>query len=127
NPGSIAYSLPDCDVPKTELPPALMRSELRLPELGEVDIVRHFTRLSQKNYCVDLGIYPLGSCTMKYNPKINEEAIRLAGFSQIHPYEDEEAVQGTLQVMYELQSFLAEISGLPGVTLQPAAGAQSEL
>ncbi|MDE3091730.1 MAG: aminomethyl-transferring glycine dehydrogenase subunit GcvPB, partial [Chloroflexota bacterium] len=92
-----------------------------------VDVVRHFTRLSQKNYCVDLGIYPLGSCTMKYNPKINEEAVKLRGFAQIHPYQDVETVQGAMQLMYELQEYLGEISGLPGVTLQPAAGAQGEL
>jgi glycine dehydrogenase subunit 2 len=92
-----------------------------------VDVVRHFTRLSQKNYCVDLGIYPLGSCTMKYNPKINEEAVRLPGFAQLHPYQDAETAQGALQMMYELQEMLGEISGLPGVTLQPAAGAQGEL
>src|SRR5207237_653208 len=85
NPGAIGYSLPACDVPETPLPENLLRTELPLPEVGEVDVVRHFTRLSQKNYCVDLGIYPLGSCTMKYNPKVNEEAIRLSGFSQLHP------------------------------------------
>lgn len=127
NPGSIAYSLPDCDVPETELPTALMRDELRLPEVGEVDVVRHFTRLSQKNYCVDLGIYPLGSCTMKYNPKVNEEAIRLVGMSQVHPMQTPEIAQGAMQLMYELQEYLAAISGLPAVTLQPAAGAQGEL
>jgi glycine cleavage system P protein (glycine dehydrogenase) subunit 2 len=127
NPGSIAYSLPDCDVPTTELPTALMRDELRLPELGEVDIVRHFTRLSQKNYCVDLGIYPLGSCTMKYNPKVNEEAIRLTGMSQVHPMQTPETAQGAMQLMFELQEYLSAISGLPAVTLQPAAGAQGEL
>src|SRR6266496_4434605 len=93
NPGTVAYSLPDCDVPTTELPTALMRTELRLPELGEVDVVRHFTRLSQKNYCVDLGIYPLGSCTMKYNPKVNEEAVKISGFARIHPYQDQDTVQ----------------------------------
>ncbi len=126
-PGAIGVSLPDSDVPETPLPQHLMRKDLPLPEISEVDVVRHFTRLSQKNYCVDLGIYPLGSCTMKYNPKMNEEAIKLPGFSQIHPYQDAETVQGALQLMYELQNYLGEISGLPGVTLQPAAGAQGEL
>jgi glycine dehydrogenase subunit 2 len=92
-----------------------------------VDVVRHFTRLSQKNYCVDLGIYPLGSCTMKYNPKVNEEAVKLPGLAQIHPYQDEGSAQGALQMLYELQRMLGEICGLPGVTLQPAAGAQGEL
>jgi glycine dehydrogenase subunit 2 len=127
NPGTVGYSLPECDVPTTELPNHLMRAELNLPEVGEVDVVRHFTRLSQKNYCVDLGIYPLGSCTMKYNPKINEEAVRLDGFSQAHPMQPVETAQGALRLMYELQEYLGAISGLPGVTLQPAAGAQGEL
>src|SRR4030095_7348725 len=102
--------LPDGDVRVTELPKALMREDLHLPEVGEVDVVRHFTRLSQKNYCVDLGIYPLGSCTMKYNPKINEEAIRLFGFSLVHPMLPAGAAQGAMQLMYELQDYLAEIT-----------------
>ncbi len=127
NPGTIGYSLPESDVPETPLPTALMREDLPLPEVSEVDVVRHFTRLSQKNYCVDLGIYPLGSCTMKYNPKINEEAVRLVGLAQIHPLLEPHAAQGAMQLMYELQEYLAEISGLPAVTLQPAAGAQGEL
>lgn len=128
NPGAVGYSLPEFDVPCTDMPAKhLLREELNLPEVGEVDVVRHFTRLSQKNYCVDLGIYPLGSCTMKYNPKLNEEAIRLFGFSQLHPMQPVETAQGAMQLMYELQEDLGEISGLPGVTLQPAAGAQGEL
>jgi glycine dehydrogenase subunit 2 len=127
SPGRPGAALPDCDVPITPLPNHLMRDNLRLPEVSEVDVVRHFTRLSQKNYCVDLGIYPLGSCTMKYNPKMNEDAVRLRGFAQIHPYQDVDSVQGALQMMYELQQYLGEISGLPAVTLQPAAGAQGEL
>ncbi len=126
SPGREGASLPECDVPGSPLPRNL-RSNLNLPEVSEVDVVRHFTRLSQKNYCVDLGIYPLGSCTMKYNPKVNEEAVRLPGFAQVHPYQDPESVQGALQMMFELQQYLGEISGLPGVTLQPAAGAQGEL
>jgi len=109
------------------LPNHLMRDDLKLPEVSEVDVVRHFTRLSQKNYCVDLGIYPLGSCTMKYNPKINEEAVKLPGFTAVHPYQSADETQGALQLMYELQEMLGEICGLPGVTLQPAAGAQGEL
>ncbi len=125
--GRIGATLPDYDVPLTQLPNNLMRNELKLPEVSEVDVVRHYTRLSQKNYCVDLGIYPLGSCTMKYNPKINEEVVRQPGFAQLHPYQDASTVQGALQLMYELQQMLGEISGLPGVTLQPAAGAQGEL
>src|SRR5581483_11164971 len=127
NTATVGYSLPECHVSTTELPNHLMRAELNLPEVGEVDVVRHFTRLSQKNYCVDLGIYPLGSCTMKYNPKINEEAVRLDGFSQAHPMQPVETAQGALRLMYELQEYLGAISGLPGVTLQPAAGAQGEL
>ncbi len=126
SPGRQGSALPACDVPATPLPKNT-RQNLNLPEVSEVDVVRHFTRLSQKNYCVDLGIYPLGSCTMKYNPKVNEEAAKLAGFTAVHPYQDPESVQGSLQMMYELEQFLAEITGLPGVTLQPAAGAQGEL
>jgi glycine dehydrogenase subunit 2 len=126
-PGRVGYSLPECDVPTTQLPNHLIRDDLNLPEVGEPDVVRHFTRLSQKNYCVDLGIYPLGSCTMKYNPKVNEEAVKIPGFAQLHPYQDNATVQGALQMLYELQTYLGEITGLPGVTLQPAAGAQGEL
>ena len=125
-PGREGAMLPHCDVPLTPLPKNT-RQDLKLPEVSEVEVVRHFTRLSQKNYCVDLGIYPLGSCTMKYNPKVNEEAVKLPGFAQVHPYQDPESVQGALQMMYELQEYLAEITALPGVTLQPAAGAQGEL
>jgi len=127
SPGRIGAEMPRCDVPMTALPKHLMREELKLPEVSEVDVTRHFTRLSQKNYCVDLGIYPLGSCTMKYNPKINEEAAKLCGFTAVHPYQDVDSVQGAMQMMYELQEYLGEICGLPGVTLQPAAGAQGEL
>lgn len=126
-PGRTGAQLPECDVPLTPLPNHLMRDDLKLPEVSEVDVVRHFTRLSQKNYCVDLGIYPLGSCTMKYNPKINEEAVKIPGFTSVHPYANVDDAQGALQLMYELQTMLGEICGLPGVTLQPAAGAQGEL
>lgn len=126
SPGREGAGLPDCDVPLAPLPENA-RKDLNLPQASEVDVVRHFTRLSQKNYCVDLGLYPLGSCTMKYNPKVNEDAIKLDGFMQIHPYQDIETVQGAVQLMFELQHYLGEISGLPGVTLQPAAGAQGEL
>ncbi|HEX9075215.1 MAG TPA: aminomethyl-transferring glycine dehydrogenase subunit GcvPB [Anaerolineae bacterium] len=126
SPGRQGAALPECDVPTAPLPKN-MRENLKLPEVSEVDVVRHFTRLSQKNYCVDLGIYPLGSCTMKYNPKVNEEAVKLPGFASIHPYQETESVQGALQMMFELQQYLGEITGLPGATLQPAAGAQGEL
>src|SRR5512142_2782104 len=126
SPGRQGAALPECDVPTAPLPRNI-RENLKLPEVAEVDVVRHFTRLSQKNYCVDLGIYPLGSCTMKYNPKVNEEAVKLPGFASIHPYQEADSVQGALQMMFELQQYLGEITGLPGVTLQPAAGAQGEL
>ncbi len=121
----VRYPAPD--VPLTDLPAGLIRDELPMPELSEVDVVRHFTRLSQLNYGIDLGIYPLGSCTMKYNPKINEEVARLPGFATLHPLQPIETVQGALLLMYELQEYLKEIGGFAGVTLQPAAGAQGEL
>jgi glycine dehydrogenase subunit 2 len=113
-------------VPETPLPTGFVREELDLPEVSEVEVVRHFTRLSQMNYAVDLGFYPLGSCTMKYNPKVNDRVIMFPGFTDIHPYQDPATVQGALAVMYHLQEFLADISGLPGVSLQPAAGAHGE-
>ena len=97
------------------------------PEVSEMDAVRHYTRLSQWNFGVDSGFYPLGSCTMKYNPKVNEAVCRLPGLSMIHPYEPEELVQGALELMYELEGYLAEISGMDAVTLQPSAGAHGEL
>ena len=103
-----------------DLPPAL-------PELNEPEVVRHYVNLSQLNFAVDTGFYPLGSCTMKFNPKLNEWAARLPGFAQAHPLAPDEAVQGTLQLLWELQEILAEISGMTAVTLQPAAGAQGEL
>ncbi len=125
-PGRYGIRFPEPDVPLTELP-ALLRDDLPLPELSEVDIVRHFTRLSKLNYCIDEGMYPLGSCTMKYNPKINEETARLPGFTGTHPLQPIETTQGNLLLMYELQEWLKEISGFKGMTLQPAAGAQGEL
>jgi glycine dehydrogenase subunit 2 len=131
SPGRVGATLPRPEVPvipiEDLLPARYVRHELPLPEVGELDVVRHYTRLSQKNMCIDTNFYPLGSCTMKYNPKINEEAARLPGFSQIHPLQDESTVQGALQLMYDLQSYLAEVSGLAGVSLQPAAGAHGEL
>jgi glycine dehydrogenase subunit 2 len=98
-----------------------------MPELSEVDVIRHFTRLSTWNYHIDLGLYPLGSCTMKYNPKINEHMARLHGFAQAHPYMPEERIQGALDIQKTLETCLAEISGMDAVTLQPAAGAHGEL
>ncbi len=127
-PGRGEKYLPQLDVPeedyniseKREVPPTL-------PQISELDCMRHYTRLSHLNYGVDTGFYPLGSCTMKYNPKINEEVANLPGFTDIHPYQGEETVQGALQLMSELQSYLKDIAGMDGVTLQPAAGAQGEL
>ncbi|HQN05281.1 MAG TPA: aminomethyl-transferring glycine dehydrogenase subunit GcvPB [Anaerolineaceae bacterium] len=124
--GRSGVKYPDPDVPLAKLPEGMVRKELPLPELSEFDVVRHFTRLSRLNYCIDTGFYPLGSCTMKYNPKVNEEAARIPGFSQIHPLQPAETVQGALALMYELQRWLAEISGFSEVTLQPAAGAHGE-
>ncbi len=127
SPGRVGYRLPDLDVPEAPLPEKFVRQELSLPEVSEREVVQHFTRLSQLNFSVDTGFYPLGSCTMKYNPKLHEDVARLAGFTQIHPSQNESTVQGALQVMYELQKYLAEITGLPGVSLQPIAGAHGEL
>ncbi len=128
SPGRCACFLPDLDVPEADLPPAeWLRKDLPLPEVGEADVVRHYVRLSQLNYGVDIGMYPLGSCTMKYNPKVNEVACRLPGFAQTHPYQHESTVQGNLALMYELQEMLKEIAGFDAVSLQPAAGAHGEL
>ncbi len=132
SPGRKAYSLPPCDVPEVEiatlLPPAEIRAAIdHLPELTELDVVRHFTRLSQWNFSIDTNFYPLGSCTMKYNPKINETLARLPGFAQHHPMTPDADSQGSLQLLYELQECLKTISGMDHVSLQPAAGAQGEL
>jgi len=126
-PGRCATALPALDVPTADLPPNLLRDDLPLPEVSEIDLVRHYTHLSQLNYGVDTGFYPLGSCTMKYNPKINEQMARLPGFARLHPYQNEETVQGALFLMYHLQEFLAEIGGFAAASLQPAAGAHGEL
>jgi len=127
-PGRCAAHLPDLDVPPSALPPAeMLRDDLPLPEVSEVDLVRHYIRLSQRNFGVDLGMYPLGSCTMKYNPKVNEDAARLPGFTETHPYQPPETVQGNLELMYRLQEYLKALSGFSAVSLQPAAGAQGEL
>ncbi|MHB0856067.1 MAG: aminomethyl-transferring glycine dehydrogenase subunit GcvPB [Anaerolineae bacterium] len=127
-PGRCAASLPKLDVPMADLPEAgLLRENLELPEVTEVDVMRHYVRLSQMNYGVDVGFYPLGSCTMKYNPKVNEDAARLPGFAATHPYQSEDSVQGNLALMYELQGYLVELSGFHAVSLQPAAGAHGEL
>jgi glycine dehydrogenase subunit 2 len=125
--GRRAVSLPACDVPETPLPEDALRKELPLPEVSEIDLVRHYVRLSQMNHGIDTGFYPLGSCTMKYNPKVNEAAARIPGFANLHPLQDEESVQGAMALIYNLQGLLAEIAGFAAVTLQPAAGAHGEL
>ena len=127
--GRKGYSLPRWDTGETEpsnfISPHLLRGELKgFPELSEVEVVRHFTRLSQWNYGVDSGLYPLGSCTMKYNPKVNEEIAKM--FTHIHPYSPQDLAQGVLKLMVELEGFLAEITGMDHVSLQPAAGAHGE-
>lgn len=130
-PGRVGYSLPKSDVERVDLeakvPAHLIRDEAaELPEVSELQLVRHYTALSNKNHGIDNGFYPLGSCTMKYNPKINEEVVRYPGFTQIHPYQPSETVQGALELLYQLQEELAVITGMDAVTLQPAAGAQGE-
>lgn len=125
--GRVGVNLPDCDVPESPLPTDLLRDTLDLPEVSENQAVRHFVRLSQLNHSIDTGFYPLGSCTMKYNPKINEDVARLPGFAHLHPHTDPEGAQGALAMMYQLQEWLAEVSGFKGVSLTPAAGAQGEL
>ncbi len=127
-PGKIGANLPRLDVPQAELPQALLRDDglPGIPELTETEVTRHFTRISQRNFCIDTGMYPLGSCTMKYNPKVHEEAARLPGFAFAHPMQPEAQSQGALELMYGLQNYLAELSGFDQVSLQPAAGAQGE-
>ena len=126
-PGKMGCSLPALDVPPTELPPKeLLRQELKLPEVSEVELMRYFAALSKLNYGVDTGFYPLGSCTMKYNPKWHEDIAKLAGFASIHPLQPEESVQGALQLMFELQEYLAEITGMNATSLVPIAGAHGE-
>src|SRR3990172_3338409 len=126
-PGRLGVTLPEPDVPLAPLPAGLTRDELPLPEVSEIDVVRHFVRLSQLNHAIDTGFYPLGSCTMKYNPKINEDMARLTGFAHTHPMQDPATVQGNLALMHRLQEWLKEIGGFAGVSLQPAAGAHGEL
>ena len=125
-PGRHGIDLPAPDVPPAPLPAAELRAECGLPELSQLDVVRHYLALSQRNFGVDSGFYPLGSCTMKFNPKENEEIARIAGFAESHPLQEPETVQGNLAVMFELQRWLAEIGGFAAVSLQPAAGAHGE-
>ncbi len=131
-PGRIAVDLPKCDVPEQAVEGLIPDGYLRqtapdLPELSQLDLVRHYTNLSQRNFGLDAGFYPLGSCTMKYNPKINEVASRLPGFAFSHPLQPENLAQGSLALMHAMEGYLAEISGMDAVSLQPAAGAQGEL
>lgn len=130
--GHMGYSLPALDVPQkpvTDLIPQkfLRTAPARLPELSEPEVVRHFIALSTLNHHVDKGFYPLGSCTMKYNPKVNENMARLGGFAQIHPLQNQTTIQSALALMYDLALYLAEIAGMDAVSLQPAAGAHGEL
>jgi glycine dehydrogenase subunit 2 len=125
--GRMGVRFPLADVPRAELPAGLVREDLNFPEVSELEVVRHFTHLSRLNYSIETGMYPLGSCTMKYNPKINEEVARLPGFAGIHPLQPVETVQGSLLLMYQLQEMLKEISGFDAISLQPAAGAHGEL
>jgi glycine dehydrogenase subunit 2 len=123
-----ASSIPRPDLPLPELPAELRRAEPpRLPEISEPELVRHFTALADRTFGIDTGFYPLGSCTMKHNPRVNERVVMLEGFRDLHPLQEEEAAQGALELMWELQQILAEVAGLPAITLQPAAGSQGEL
>ena len=127
-PGRSAYSLPVHDLPVPEVPEDLRRREPpRLPEIAEPDLVRHFTELSSRNFGIDTGFYPLGSCTMKHNPRVNERVVALPGFRDLHPLQEPEGAQGALELMWRLQEILAEVSGLDAVSLQPAAGSQGEI
>ncbi|MBM3331283.1 glycine dehydrogenase subunit 2 [candidate division WOR-3 bacterium] len=126
SPGRQAWSLPKLDVPPADAG-EIARKSNELPELSEVDVARHYTRLSIMNHHVDKGFYPLGSCTMKYNPKVNELTSRLPGFGSVHPLEPETLTQGSLRLMYELGEMLKEVTGFDAVTLEPAAGAHGEL
>ena len=125
------FSLPEFDIPESDVDDMIGEEFVRtkdaeLPEVSELQIMRHYTALSKRNHGVDSGFYPLGSCTMKYNPKMNEDVARLTGFSHIHPYQAPETVQGALGLMYDLQESLVNITGMNTVTLQPAAGAHGE-
>src|SRR5579872_6466612 len=132
SPGKRGYQLPYLDVPAVDAAAILgadnVRAEIEgFPEVSEVETIRHFTRLSTWNYAIDLGLYPLGSCTMKYNPRVNELVARLDGLAWAHPYQPEALSQGAMEIMARLEAALAEITGMDAVTLQPAAGAHGEL
>jgi glycine dehydrogenase subunit 2 len=126
-PGRKGYSLPNYDIPQYDIPENLNRtSDLIMPEVSELEAVRHYTNVSFKNFGVEKGMYPLGSCTMKYNPKINQDIANMAGFN-LHPYQPTSTTQGALEIYYETQRILSELSGLDTFTLNPYAGAQGEL
>src|SRR2546430_4731112 len=126
--GRRGVAIPPSDVPEIHSPPQdFLRDDLRLPELSQLDVVRHFTRLSQLNWSIDTHMYPVGSCTMKLNPKVNDAVAAMPGFAELHPMQPAEETQGALRVMYELQRMLAEISGMADASLAPMAGAQGEL
>jgi glycine dehydrogenase subunit 2 len=132
SPGKKGYQLPELDVPAVDAKEALGAANVRdqiegFPEVSEVELIRHFTRLSTWNYAIDLGLYPLGSCTMKYNPRINETVARTEGLAWAHPYQPEELSQGAIEITAVLEDMLAEITGMDAVTLQPAAGAHGEM
>ncbi len=132
SPGKAGYQLPDLDVPAVDAAAALGAENVReeiadFPEVSEVEAIRHFTRLSTWNYAIDLGMYPLGSCTMKYNPRVNELVARTEGLAWAHPYQPQQLSQGAMEVMARLEAALLEITGMDAVTLQPAAGAHGEL
>jgi glycine dehydrogenase subunit 2 len=126
-PDRAGIGLPASDVPPTDLPAEDVRVDCGLPELSQLDVIRHYVALSQRNFGVDSGFYPLGSCTMKFNPKVNEAVAQLPGFSETHPSQHQETVQGNLALMFDLQQWLAEIGGFAGISLQPCAGAHGEL
>jgi glycine dehydrogenase subunit 2 len=129
SPGRKGYSLPPLEVEESKFSSQIsyyLREDVELPEVSEVDVIRHYTALSEMNYGVDSGIYPLGSCTMKYNPKRNERVARIAGLTKIHPYQPEKQLQGSLEILYQLKLDLAEISAMDEITLQPASGAHGE-
>ena len=127
-PGRLGTTLPPLDVPEQKLPEAaLLREDLDLPEVSENEIVRYFAQISQFNFSIDHNFYPLGSCTMKYNPKLNDEIAGLAGLAEIHPHQPESTVQGALKLLYDLQGYMAEMTGMVGCSLTPMAGAQGEL
>src|SRR6187401_86642 len=120
-PGRRASTLPSYDLPAVEVPDELRRAAPpRLPELAEPEVMRHFTALSTRNFGIDTGFYPLGSCTMKHNPRVNERLAALPGFRDLHPHQEEDGAQGALALMWELERILIEVAGLPAVTLQPA-------